>query len=604
MLSPDDQSTLLELLEPPTGFELDVAVGFTYTLDLNALLTLPTAFAIGGALSSDEVESEPQTPLELLDALRTYASKITVFCDAGRIVLPAKARSGVFSFLEQSVVPVRAPRGGAFHPKVWVIRFTNGHGRSLHRAIVASRNLTFDRSWDTVISLDECGPSESGQTLEIESLLGACIDGSIAVAPIREQQRKRVAALKKTIREVRFALPAGFESMKLHTSGIKSGEDDAWPFPPKGKRLLVVSPFLKQGLLQELPGGWAETTIVSRGDEIDRELGGIFGGAGVEPSETPTLRTINSSLVDAEPESGGALTGLHAKLFVVDEPLGVSRVYSGSANATNAAFKSNVEAFIEFVGKTDNVGVSTFIGDDGIAPLLTPHSWGAVSDADEEDQSTVLDRVRNALVSVELTANVSPRPDGRFDVRYWQEAHPGKALGAEGVRISLRPITMSGWTDSACDPPLDVTFPVAEMAITAFLGVRLQLGSDEQTFLLVGQLVGLPEGRDDRTIAALLGSPERLIRYLMLLLVDPTQDRFDGGVRKALEREQGHTSTSLSTVPLMEVMAKALLGDGSRLAKVDRLIAAVSEQPGLVDPQLTELWAAIRKAAKLKRAAS
>ena len=31
-------------------------------------------------------------------------------------------------------------------------------------------------------------------------------------------------------------------------------------------------------------------------------------------------------------------------------------------------------------------------------------------------------------------------------------------------------------------------------------------------------------------------------------------------------------------------MAKALLGDGSRLAKVDRLIAAV-EQPGLVDPQ-------------------
>ena len=41
MLGPDQRSTLLELLEPPTGFALDAAVGLTYTPSLDALLTLP-----------------------------------------------------------------------------------------------------------------------------------------------------------------------------------------------------------------------------------------------------------------------------------------------------------------------------------------------------------------------------------------------------------------------------------------------------------------------------------------------------------------------------------------------------------------------------------
>ena len=45
------------------------------------------------------------------------------FVDEKGIAIPRGARS-LYSMLESSVHPVRAPNRGAFHPKVWVARFT------------------------------------------------------------------------------------------------------------------------------------------------------------------------------------------------------------------------------------------------------------------------------------------------------------------------------------------------------------------------------------------------------------------------------------------------------------------------------------------------
>ena len=44
------------------------------------------------------------------------------------------------------------------------------------------------------------------------------------------------------------------------------------------------------------------------------------------------------------------LRGLHAKLFVVDQPYW-SHIYTGSANATDAAFDANVEFLVELKGR-------------------------------------------------------------------------------------------------------------------------------------------------------------------------------------------------------------------------------------------------------------
>jgi hypothetical protein len=46
MLDPDDRHLLVEALKPPPGMTLDIAVGTTFTLDLQALLVAPVSFAL------------------------------------------------------------------------------------------------------------------------------------------------------------------------------------------------------------------------------------------------------------------------------------------------------------------------------------------------------------------------------------------------------------------------------------------------------------------------------------------------------------------------------------------------------------------------------
>jgi hypothetical protein len=53
MLDPHDRASLYEALRPPAGYDLDCAVGTSFTLDLEALLTAPIAFALHDARTSD-----------------------------------------------------------------------------------------------------------------------------------------------------------------------------------------------------------------------------------------------------------------------------------------------------------------------------------------------------------------------------------------------------------------------------------------------------------------------------------------------------------------------------------------------------------------------
>jgi hypothetical protein len=146
MLRPDERTHLLELLRPPSGCQLDLAVGTTFSLDLISALMLPLSFAFfdweqpDGELAAD--------PLALLEALRRYRDRFTIFCQSGQIRLPAKYPP-LLTFLEPSIYDVETPdKEGIFHPKVWALRFAAEDGSVRYRVLCLSRNLTFDRCWD------------------------------------------------------------------------------------------------------------------------------------------------------------------------------------------------------------------------------------------------------------------------------------------------------------------------------------------------------------------------------------------------------------------------------------------------------------------------
>ena len=119
MLEPRERMLLTTALRAPDGHDLDLAVGTTYSLDLLTLLTVPLSFAwfdCRGDEDGDAAES-----VEVIGGLQKYAKRVTIFCEAGRIMWPQKHYPQL-AFLEESVVACVAPEGGAFHPKVWALR--------------------------------------------------------------------------------------------------------------------------------------------------------------------------------------------------------------------------------------------------------------------------------------------------------------------------------------------------------------------------------------------------------------------------------------------------------------------------------------------------
>ena len=74
--------------------KVDFAVGLTYSLNLEAMLTVPLAFGDLGELES----SVKQSPAFLLEGIRRSGDKIALFCNKGGIRVPSETRT-VYSLL-------------------------------------------------------------------------------------------------------------------------------------------------------------------------------------------------------------------------------------------------------------------------------------------------------------------------------------------------------------------------------------------------------------------------------------------------------------------------------------------------------------------------
>ena len=90
MLNPtNDRLDYGQILVPPAGYELDFAVGTTYSLDLDAL----TGASLALGLSEETDSALMNNPVCLLEALRSTGDKVALFCEAGQIHLPSRVSS-------------------------------------------------------------------------------------------------------------------------------------------------------------------------------------------------------------------------------------------------------------------------------------------------------------------------------------------------------------------------------------------------------------------------------------------------------------------------------------------------------------------------------
>ena len=152
MLSPNDRTLYTAALTPPAGMIFDEAIATTFSLDPTTLLAVPVHLAMADCRGCAD---QMQDGITLLEALKRVSTKITVFAQIGRIQAPS-IPSVLYGLLEHLIVEVKAPRGGSFHPKLWLLRFVHPERQEqpLLRLIILSRNLTSDRSWDISLYLE------------------------------------------------------------------------------------------------------------------------------------------------------------------------------------------------------------------------------------------------------------------------------------------------------------------------------------------------------------------------------------------------------------------------------------------------------------------
>ncbi len=613
MLEPQSRTLLAEALRPPPGYALDCAVGTTYTLDLLALVAVPLAFTF---FDWQDDESPAANPLGLLEAVRRNADRIAIFCQEDRIAVPRQYRS-LLAYIESSVVPVRPPEEGSFHPKVWAVRFVAPDQPVRYRLLVLSRNLTFDRSWDTVLAL-EGELADRKNAYAANHPLGDFFSSlaEMAAVPLADRVAGQVNLVQGELRRVRFELPEGFEGFVFRPLGIRGYR--SWPFEGRRvDRMLVISRFLTEGCLRRLALPGRENILVSDVDTLGTLNEDALAGysqvlvfqEGVEPEPEeeagpPEAEVGSEEAVAREP----TLAGLHAKVYVADAGW-KAHVWTGSANATSAAFERNVEFMVELSGRKSRCGVDAVLGDgerSGLLALLRRYQpeEPPPDDLVAADLEGKLETARREVARAGLVASVSEtgRPDEYF-LSLRLPAGDAPRL-PEGVRASCRPITLQesrdlGAGDGSRKEEVLARFgPVGLGGLTSFFAFELTASTEGRElstgFVLNLPLEGEPEDRRERLLLSMLSDPDQVRRYLILLLAEATSTPGEVlDVLRTLTGSGGDGGAAPLGLPLFEIMVKALHRNPESLDRVARLIddlRKTTEGRELLPEGLESVW--------------
>lgn len=657
MLEPDSRQLLRDLFRPPGGYHLDRVIATTFSMDLSMLMTLPVAATIFDRSFSGE-SAEPD-PLALLQAIRKYADRMHCFCQAGRISVP-KRHQPLFAHLEKSVIEA-APfnKQGVFHPKLTLLRFVGDHSslptdhpeyekrkaEIRYRLLCSSRNITFDRSWDTMVTLDGALGSKSQKKDEQNGPLAQFFEAlpDLALREVTQQVQSKFKKIAGELLRVDFELPDGFRELRFHPLGIPGY--NVWPFTEQSDHILIISPFLSEDLIRQFQAKKSRPQLISRPESLDdislETLTGfgsyILHDSAEEPTQIPqgepddTTGQPDKKLEEtgnSTEETREELTGLHAKVYIEDRGQD-TWVWTGSANATRAAFTNNVEFLIGLLGPRYRFGVNTMIRPDhkksqeqkkksaihfdDLLEMYRPTEEEPEKDRQQEEAEKMADQARNAIALAGFTLHLEANPDKKqYNLTMLAPDQFVPPWSSGQITVQSRPVALQPY--EAVTLPERISGPAAHFPSVSFVSVssfmvfqieaRVGKALHRTSFVLNLPVSGMPENRYEQLLSVMLENREKLIRYLLMLLAT---DEYDYRSISKMIEEAGryldnvpgsHTDLGL---PLLEPLLRTLEQNPEKLDQVDRLVADLSQHEAgrnLLPIGFIELWEVIRSVRK------
>lgn len=614
MLDPKDRQLYIRALQPPSGYNLDRALATTYTLNLLTLLAVPLSFARFDLKTKDKILEEP---ISILEAVKRIAGKFHVFCQNGGIKVPSFANP-LFQYLEEMVIEVSPPNPeGIFHPKIWILRFKEQDGKNVfYRFLCLSRNITFDKSWDTILTLEG---EVRGRFFARNNPLSDFVKAlpRLAKKPLRKKLRDEIADIAEEIRHVEFKAPSGFENFSFWPMGLP--QHKCFPIHKDYWQIMVVSPFLTNGLLQRLATKNRHSILISRNEELDllnpetlemfKEKYVLDEVAGNE--EETSIEISSEAAQKSQLDGESDLSGLHAKLFVGDAGWD-SYLWTGSANATTAAFSNNVEFLVELKGKKSRVGIKKFLekkeGITNFVDLLQeyvqpekPPKENELEKAMEKKLALVERQIVNSNLKVQVL-RAKRKNQYHLDLHWpWSL----KFKDAEEIKCSVWPISMkphSGIKQNLSKPVSPIRFSSLSVEkITSFLAFKLELGKLSKSFVLNLPIRGIPENREEKILQSIISNRENFLRYLWLLLYEGDYTFFDSsmGAKITGPFNFGRSWSIGEEMPLFEELVRTYSRSPDKIKRIAKLIDDITkteEGDKILPQEFKQLWAIFKEA--------
>ena len=595
MLNPNSRSLYTSALTPPPGMIFDEAIATTFSMDPALLLEAPVYLALMAA----DGQTDPD-PLAVLEAIRRYAKRITVYVQRGRIQVPRIAKpTPLFGFLEEMVVEVTATGGGVFHPKVWAIRFVSpDQSSSMYRLVVLTRNMTTDQSWDLSLQLEG---TMTGRNSNANKPLAHFFKTlpDLAAGPTESGRVEQALRFADELHRVQWELPDGFDELTFSLPGRKGFD---WE-PPAANRMVVISPFCSDQALRTLTKSTRVVdALISRPESLSalkKETLDLFAQC-LHLDDAAETEDGEEDDITGQPLA----TGLHAKVYLFEKGWDCE-IVMGSANATDAALtaRNNIEILVSLKGKRSKVGgIDELLGADGLGEYLVDFDRtreveiDALRQAAEKSVETARSRISAAALSIECS------PGSRDGL--WALVLTGEIPPLEGiVRAAAWPITVT--QDFAVDivnsaAPGGIRLgEFSASSLTGLLAFALKTDHPDVTarFVLNLPVTGIPADRNAAILQTVISNQEGFLRYLLLLLGDEKVSGLDPGSGSGFARWLARLADG-EDIPLLEELTRTYSRHPERLAEISGLVHDLSRggQKTIIPEDFLNLWTVFESA--------
>ena len=566
-----------QLITP--GCKVEFAVGLTYSLNLEAMLTVPLAFGDLGELDSNVKLS----PAYLLEGIRRSSDKIVLFCNKGGIHVPQETRT-IYSLMEESIFEVQNGNDilSNFHPKIWLVHEIDKDGLEWLKLSVMSRNLDFSTCLDICCSLrGRINKRRSSKGMEKHKPLKDMLFWLSKYALSKAERVCQIAELLDYVDH--FEVDAPFQK-----EDEVRNEDEGYAFFPfvygkeefsdysdflkkylPGDRILVISPFIDVPTLSWLTSrvrkDWGyeskNTILITRKEYVTKEVFDLF-----EQVWIPNDTMIDNTTANVD---------LHAKMYLTQRLTGQDlgyTLYLGSTNATKNGFNKNAEFLLRLHYKrttTDRIKelLEEMVSERRFVVMDAPNPE-ATNDRPRNEKELALKRAVSCLNKATIKES---DVTGLYDIKL--SAYSRSKFDED---ITIRPLQCRNlWKPIGQQVDFNELVP---SLLSEFYVLRKPC--DDGSFIEMVVKVktsGMPANRDEAIYQSIITKKEELLDYVAFMLSDrPTEFFYEQQIMEMQKGMTGSTQQS-TTMPLYEQLLRTASNNPEQIIEVIKFIKKMNK---------------------------